>query len=144
MVALVVLEKDVEEEGMDEALVNLVTLPVWASWASRRRVATSPYLNCRHIMMRAAAAKPPWHPSGRGRRRSLGKRTNKLKALNARGGDLYKESANERVSSRISLKATEASLGKPRNLTGALKLEISFKSHFSSPPVEWSIIGCKA
>ncbi len=102
----------------------------------------SPSLNSLHLRMRATAAKQPSQPSGKGRRRSIGKRTNMLKALKARVEDLCKESANERVSSNVSLKALEASLRKQRRLTGALKLEISSKSHFSSPQLSgarWSL-----
>jgi len=66
---------------MDEALVAFVTLPVRASCASKRRVAMSPSLNMRHLLLMATAAKPPWRPSGRGLKRSMGKRTNIMKAL---------------------------------------------------------------
>ena len=67
-----------------------------------------------------------------------------LKALKASGDDLCKESANERISSIVSLRAMKASLGKQWRLTGTLKFEISSKSHFSSPPVEWSMIDFRA
>ena len=59
-----------------------------------------------------------------------------MKALKASGEDLCNDRANERVASRVSHRALEASLGKQRRLTGTLKFEISSKSRFSSPPVE--------
>jgi len=65
MDALVVLEKDVEEEGMDEALVNFVTHPGSASWVFKRSMATSPSLSNRHLVLRAAAAKRCWMPEER-------------------------------------------------------------------------------
>jgi hypothetical protein len=99
-----------------------------------------PSLGNRYLLLKAVAAKPLWQPSGRGRRRSMGKRTNKLKALKANGEELCKESGNERVSFRVSIRAPEASLGKQRRLTGTMKFEISCKSHFSSVAVEWSIM----
>ena len=75
---------------------------------------------------------------------SMGKRKKILKALKARGENLCKESANERVSSRVFFRVMETSLGKPRRLTGTLKLEISSKSYFSSPQVESSMIDFRA
>ena len=83
--ALVVLEKvDVEAE-VEEAFNDLATLSVWASWASVRRTESFSSLNRLHLRARAAAAKLPWQPSGRGRRTSLGKSTTRENALKARG-----------------------------------------------------------
>ncbi len=56
---------------------------------------------------------------------SLGKRTKRAKTLKARGDDLWRDMASERVSSRASLRALEASLGKQWRFTCTLKLEIS-------------------
>ena len=75
---------------------------------------------------------------------SLGKRTKRAKALKARGEDLWSPKAIERVSSRASLIALEASLGKQRRFTGTLKLEISCRSEFSSLTEDWSMSEFKA
>ena len=69
----------------------------------------------------------------------MGKRTKMLKALKPNGEDFCSDRANKRVSSRVHLRALEASLGKQRRLTGTLKLNISSKSHFASPPLKRSI-----
>jgi hypothetical protein len=63
----------------------------------------------------------------------------RAKALKARGEDLWRDRASERVSYRASLRALEASLGKQRRFTDMLKLEISFRSQLSSPSGEWSM-----
>ncbi len=80
---------------------------------------------------------PPSGPpsSGRGRRSSLGKSTTKENAVKARGEELCRDRARERVSSKASLGSFEASFAKQRRRTGTLKLEISSSSHFFSPPL---------
>ncbi len=67
-----------------------------------------------------------------------------FKALNASGEDLCSDRANERVSSKVSLRAPGASLVKQRRLTGTLKLDIFYRSQFSSPPIERSIMALMA
>ena len=74
----------------------------------------------------------------------MGKRTKMLKAMKASGEDICNDRASERVSSRVSLRAPEASLGNQRRLIGMLKLEISSKSRFSSPLVERNIMNLRA
>ena len=64
---------------------------------------------------------------------SLLKRANKAAALKAKGEVLWRERAKERVTSKASLKASEASLGNERRFTGTLNEEISWRSHQSSP-----------
>ena len=70
---------------------------------------------------------------------SLGKMTKRAKALRARGEDLWRDMDSERVSSRASLRALEASLGEQRRFTGTLKLENSCSNQFSSPSKDWSM-----
>ena len=55
------------------------------------------------------------------------------KALNAKGDEEWRERARERTLSRAPRSSREASLGKPRRLTGMLKREISLRSQDSSP-----------
>ena len=120
MAALVNLEKVIVVAEMEVAFVSFTILPTYASRASLISVAIFPSLSRLHLLVRVIDAKLPWHPSGRGRRSSLGKRTKRVKALNARGEDLWRDKANKRVSSRTFLKAREASLGNQRRLTGTL------------------------
>ncbi len=83
--ALVVLEKVDDEAEVEKAFRDFVTLSVWASCAPVRKSDNFPSLNKLHLRARAAAAKLPWQPSGRGRRSSLGKSTTKENMLKARG-----------------------------------------------------------
>ncbi len=92
----------------------------------------------------AAAAKLPWHPSGRGRRSSLGKRTKRAKALKESGEELWSDMARERVSSKASLRAHATSLGKLRRFAGTLKLEISSRSQLPTPFEEWCMMELRA
>jgi hypothetical protein len=142
--ALAVLEKVVVEADTEAALVSFATRPIWASWASLSSTMILSYFNMLHLLESDAAAKLPWHPSGRGRRSSLGKTTKVAKALKARGEDLWRVRAINRVLSMASLRALESSLGKQRRFTCTLKLEISCRCQFSSPPEDWSMRLCKA
>jgi len=74
----------VVEEGIEHALTCLEIRLAYASLASRRRIATSPFHNNFHLRVSVAAEIIPWHPSGRGRRIILGKRTKRVKALKAK------------------------------------------------------------
>ncbi len=65
-------------------------------------------------MDNATAAKHPWQPFGRGRRIGLGKRTKSENALNTKGEDVFRERANERISSKASRRSLDASFGMPR------------------------------
>jgi hypothetical protein len=56
---------------------------------------------------------------------SLGNKTKRADALKARGDDLLRVRAKDRVTSNASRRASEASLGKDLRLTGTLKEEIS-------------------
>ena len=73
--ALADFEKVVVDAGMEVVFVCFATLPACASWASLSNTAILPSLSMLHLLESAAATKLPWHPSGRGRRRNLGKRT---------------------------------------------------------------------
>jgi hypothetical protein len=61
---------------------------------------------------------------------------NKELALKAIGEFMWRDRAKERVQSKASRRADDASLGKERRFTGTLKLEISVRSHFFSPSRE--------
>jgi hypothetical protein len=97
-----------------------------------------------HLFLKAASAKRPWHPAGRGLRRSLGKRINKEYALKPIDEFLLSESARESITFNVSLSNEEASFGKAVRLSGTLNKEISLRSHFSSPSAELIIRSCKA
>ena len=118
MSALAVLEKVVVEDEMEAAFVCFAALPTFASWASLISTSILPSFTMLNLLVRAVAAKLPCHPSGRERRSSLEKRKKSEMALQERGEDSWRDRARERVSSKASLKALEASLGKQRRLTG--------------------------
>ena len=73
-----------------------------------------------HLRFRAAVAKLPWQPSGRGRSISLGNNTKREYAAKARGEVLLSDRARDSVFSRAFLRLTDASLGKQRRFTGTL------------------------
>ena len=79
--ALVVFENTTA--SVDTEFNAVDTLSDWASWDSLIRQEISPSRKSRHMFLNAASAKRPWHPAGRGLRRSLGKRINKEYELKA-------------------------------------------------------------
>jgi hypothetical protein len=65
-------------------------------------------------------------------------------ALEAKGEFLWRDKARERIQSRVSRSADEASLGKERRFTGTLNSEISDRSQVSPPSGERRIISKRA